>query len=159
MCKGGCCQHVFSFLIGLGIINAASKIWWFQGHFLGFWWTARNHVLHHILSISPNSILCHFTFIHQLFSLLCILQGWPQHGWSAISCLFLDGLWLIHDNYPSSIPLFCIVWDTLRNLTWLNWFYHILRIFLLHPIHYKILGYCWGSCHESTVIHPRASMK
>ena len=29
----------------------------------------------------------------------------------------LDGLWLIHDNYPSSIPLFYIVWDTLRNLT------------------------------------------
>ena len=29
----------------------------------------------------------------------------------------LDGLWLIHDNYPSSIPLFYIIWDTLRNLT------------------------------------------
>ena len=29
----------------------------------------------------------------------------------------LDGLWLIHDNYPSSIPLFYIMWDTLRNLT------------------------------------------
>ena len=29
----------------------------------------------------------------------------------------LDGLWLIHDNYPSSIPLFYIVWDTLKNLT------------------------------------------
>ena len=29
----------------------------------------------------------------------------------------LDGLWLIHDNYPGSIPLFYIVWDTLRNLT------------------------------------------
>ena len=43
--------------------------------------------------------------------------GLPQHGWSAISYLFLDGLWLIHDNYPSSIPPFYIVWDTLRNLT------------------------------------------
>ena len=29
----------------------------------------------------------------------------------------LNGLWLIHDNYPSSIPLFYIMWDTLRNLT------------------------------------------
>ena len=29
----------------------------------------------------------------------------------------LNGLWLIHDNYPSSIPPFYIVWDTLRNLT------------------------------------------
>ena len=67
----------------------------------------------------------------------------------------LDGLWLIHDNYPSSIPLFYIMWDTLRNLTWLNWFYHILGIFLLYPIHYKILGYCWGNCHESTIIHPK----
>jgi hypothetical protein len=40
-----------------------------------------------------------------------------QHGLSAISCLFLGGLWLIHDNYPSSIPLFYIVGNTLRNLT------------------------------------------
>ena len=29
----------------------------------------------------------------------------------------LHGLWLIHDNYPSSIPLFYIMRDTLRNLT------------------------------------------
>ena len=26
---------------------------------------------------------------------------------------------------------------------------------MLYPIHYKILGYCWGNCHESTIIHPK----
>ena len=26
----------------------------------------------------------------------------------------LDGLWLIHDNYPSSIPVFYNVLDTVR---------------------------------------------
>ena len=50
-----------------------------------------------------------------------LMMVWSFSSHSMDGVLFcagsLDGLWLIYDNYPSSIPIFYIVWDTLRNLT------------------------------------------
>ena len=31
--------------------------------------------------------------------------------------------------------------------------------FLEYPIQYKKVGYCWGNCHESTIIHPKNQHK
>jgi hypothetical protein len=73
--------------------------------------------------------------------------------------LFSDGLQLIHDNYPSSIPLFYNVLDTVRIFLGYGKINSVRSDFLEYSLQYKIVGYCWGNCHESTVIHPRTSMK
>jgi hypothetical protein len=81
-----------------------------------------------------------------------------RRGWNAITCLFLDGLQLIHDNYPSSIPVFYSVLYTVGIFLGYGKINSVRSDFLEYPIQYKKVGYSWGNCHESTVIHPRTSM-
>ena len=69
----------------------------------------------------------------------------------------LDGLWLIHDNYPSSIPVFYNVLDTVRIFIGYDKINSVRSDFLEYPIQYKKVGYCWGNCHESTIIVMGAS--
>ena len=108
------------------------------------------------LTFSPPK--CHLGY-QSIVVLGNIVSRLAQHGWSAISCLFLDGLQLIYDNYPSSIPVFYNVLDTVRIFLGYGKINSVRLDFLEYPIQYKKVGYCWGNCHESTIIYPRTSMK
>ena len=58
------------------------------------------------------------SYVDEMFIFTAHLEEFEHSMDGVLFCAgSLDGLWLIHDNYPSSIPLFYIVWDTLRNLT------------------------------------------
>ena len=46
---------------------------------------------------------------------------------------FLNGLWLIHDNYPSSIPVFYNVLDTARILLGYDKINSVRSDFLEYP--------------------------
>ena len=73
---------------------------------------------------------------------------WRWSGWfhSVDGVLFracsLDGLWLIHDNYLSSIPVFYNVLDTVRIFLGYDKINSVRSDFLEYPIQYKKVGYC-----------------
>ena len=93
-----------------------------------------------------------------LFSRLLHSTGHSVDGVLFHACS-LNELWLIHDNYPSSIPVFYNVLDTVRIFLGYDKINSVRSDFLEYPIQYKKVGYCWGNCHESTIIHPKNQHK
>ena len=112
------------------------------------------HGLIYSLSEPEHAVLKEFIDDHLATGTIChSVDGVLVHACS------LDGLWLIHDNYPSSIPVFYNILDTVRIFLGYDKINSVRSDFLEYPIQYKKVGYCWGNCHESTIIHPKNQHK
>ena len=136
--------------------------WWILWTFLVVWinQSTFHHVWEYVLFCCVTLQVWYLkrkqylvTVCNHLLSFQCLGNYHAQHGWSAISCLFLDGLQLIHDNYPSSIPVFYTVLDTVRIFLGYGKINSVRSDFLEYPIQYKKVGYCWGNHNPSKNKH------